>query len=51
MQDRLLRGFFGSPEGFGFNDFEVMSNGVTTDLVGEVNNGGCTLSGAFFGTR
>ena len=47
----LLTGFFGSYEGSAFNDFETMSDGPITEVVGEINYGGCVLEHASFGTR
>lgn len=51
---RLLRGFFGSFEGYALLGFESVPIGPITGSItfaGQVNSGGCSLGTAIFGSR
>ena len=55
MHVRLLKGSFGSPDGFATNDFETLATGDITDanytFTSTNTNGGCYWEIAEFGTR
>jgi hypothetical protein len=51
---QLLRGFFGSHEGYVLLGYEVVPIGPITGMItfaGQVNAGGCSLGIAIFGSR
>lgn len=51
---RLLKGFFGSKDGYALLGYESVPIGPITGtitLAGQVNSGGCSLGDAVFGSR
>jgi hypothetical protein len=51
---RLLRGFFGSNEAYALQGYELVPIGPiegTITFDGQLNNGGCSLGTALFGSR
>jgi hypothetical protein len=51
---RLLKGSFGSVEGYAILGFEAVPIGPISGsitLAGQVNTGGCSLGTAIFGSR
>jgi hypothetical protein len=51
---RLLRGIIDSVEGYALQGFEAVPIGPITGMIafdGQVNNSGCSLGAAIFGSR